>query len=85
MRKPAFCFCVNKRADQLRGNPVPLFSLHRQFNTSENFKPLTMFCGSTSRFVSNLLGNPEDRFSDDAAHIVFDVCYSQILLFIKRR
>ena len=28
------------------------------------------FCGCTARFVSDLVGNPEDRFSCDTAHIV---------------
>ena len=28
-----------------------------------NFKPLAIFCGCTARFVSGLVGNPEDRFS----------------------
>ena len=30
---------------------------------------LTIFCGSTARFVSDLVGNPDNRFSHDAAHI----------------
>ena len=42
MRKPAFCICENKDADQLRG---------------------------TARFVSDLVGNPEDRFSHNDAHM----------------
>ena len=55
MRKPAFCKCENKDADQLRGN--------------RNFKPLAIFRGCTARFVSDLVGNPEDRFSHNEAHI----------------
>ena len=27
----------------------------------QNFKPLTILCGLTARFVSDLVGNPEDR------------------------
>ena len=36
-----------------------------------NFKPLTIFCGctGTARFVSNLVRNPENRFSHDAVRI----------------
>ena len=30
-----------------------------------NFKPLPSFCGCAGRFVSYLVGNPEDRFSRD--------------------
>ena len=32
-----------------------------------NLKPLAIFCGCTVRFVSDLVGNSEDRFSNDAA------------------
>ena len=32
-----------------------------------NLKPLAIFCGCTARFVSDLVGNPEDRVSYDAA------------------
>ena len=77
VRKPAFCICENKEADQLCGNreadqrlcfrytdtTIPLLS------KSENFKLLAIFCGCTARFVSNLVGNPEDRFSHNKAQI----------------
>ena len=80
MRKTAFCICENKDADQLRGNreadqrlcfrytdtTIPLLS------KSENFKLLAIFCGCTAWFVSDLVGNPEDRFSHNEAHIVKD-------------
>ena len=55
VRKPAFCICENKDADQLRGNG--------------NFKPLAIFCGCTARFVSELVRNPEDRFSHNGSSI----------------
>ena len=32
-----------------------------------NFKPLAMLCGCTAWFVSDLVGNPEDRFSHNEA------------------
>ena len=77
MRKPAFCICENKDADQLRSNcavdqrrcfrymdrTIPLLSKF------QNFKPLAIFCGSTAWFVSDLVGNPEDRFSHNEAQI----------------
>ena len=44
MRKPAFCICENKDADQLRSN-------------------------CADRFVSDLIENPEDRFSHNEAHM----------------
>ena len=37
-----------------------------------NFKPLAIFCGCTTRLVSDLVGNPEDRFIHDTAQIVQD-------------
>ena len=33
------------------------------------FKPLAIFCGCTDWFVSDLVGNPEHRFSRDAAQM----------------
>ena len=61
MRKPTFCICENKDADQLRGNreadqglcfrytnsTIPLLS------KSEIFKPLAIFCSCTAWFVSD--------------------------------
>ena len=32
-----------------------------------NLEPLAIFCGCTARFVSDLVGNPEDRVSYDMA------------------
>ena len=36
----------------------------------QNFKPLAIFWGGTAWFVWDLVGNPEDRFFDVAAHII---------------
>ena len=58
MRKPDFPKCENKRTDQLHSH---CFLLHTAY--VQNFKPLDIFCGCTVRFVSDLVGNPEDRFS----------------------
>ena len=46
-------------------------STHYNPSTSQirNFKPLTIFSGRATRFVSDLVGNPDDRFSHDAAQI----------------
>ena len=68
MRKPAFCICKNKGADQLRCiRAGTLFSLS-SFQ-SQNYKHLAIFCGYSVRFVLDLVGNPEDRFSHDLAHL----------------
>ena len=63
MRKSAFSICENKGADQL----------HVIFATSivqtiYFLKPLSIFCGCSARFVSDHVGNPEDRFSRDESH-----------------
>ena len=76
MRKPDFCKCENKDADQLRGNREADQRLGFRYTNStipllpncENFKPLAIFCDCTARFVSDLVGNPEDRFSQNEAH-----------------
>ena len=73
MRKPAFCICENKDADQLRGNREAdqRLCLYNPFTTLiRNFKHLAIFCGCTARFVSDLVGNPEDRFSHNEAHML---------------
>ena len=35
----------------------------------QNFRSLSFLCACTARFVSDLVGKLEDRFSKDAAHI----------------
>ena len=78
VRKPGFCICENKDADQLRSNCAAdqrhLFSLYGEYNPSttefRNFKSLAIFCGCTARFVSDQVENPPERFSYVAAHIM---------------
>ena len=72
MRKPMFCICEKKDADQLDPPPPP----------PRNFKPLAIFCSCTVWFVSNMVGNPEDRFSHDEAHIAFEDGYRVEILDI---
>ena len=77
MRIPAFCICENKDADQLRFAVTAklisafvfatwivqsLFYLNPKSQDS-------ILCGCTARFVSDLVGNPEDRFSHNEAHL----------------
>ena len=52
MRKPDFCICENKGADQC-------LCFHYKIL---NFKSLAIFFGCTARFVSDKVGNPEDSF-----------------------
>ena len=81
--KTGFCICENKDADQLRGNreadqrlcfrhtdsTIPLLPIY------EISKPLVIFCGCTTRFVWDLVGNPEDRFSQNEALIIQERLY----------
>ena len=82
MRKPAFCICENKDADQLRGNAklISAFVFATQivqslYFLSTNFKSLTILCGRAAWFVCDLVGNPEDRFSHNEAQIVSQCLY----------
>ena len=77
MRKPKFCKYDNKGADQLRSNRATYQRLCYRYvdtkipllNKSESSNPPIAFCCCKAVFVSDLVGNPEDRFSHDAAHI----------------
>ena len=79
MRKPAFCICENKDANQLRGNSEDDQRLCFRYTDStipllakfiQNFMPLDIFYRYTAWFVLDLVGNPEDRFSHNEAQIV---------------
>ena len=68
LRKSAFY--NNKRENK---GTSSLISLHRQNHPSasytQNFKPLTIFCGCTARLVFGLVGNHRVRVSCDVAQI----------------
>ena len=77
MRKPDFCICGNKDADQLRGNGEADQRLCFRYIDStilllpiyiQNFKPLAILRGCTARFVWDLVGNRKERFSHNEAH-----------------
>ena len=65
MRKPTFCICKNKGADQLRGNQEVdqhLCFRHTdrtipRLSKSKNFQLLAIFCACTAQFVSDLFVN----------------------------
>ena len=79
MRKPDFGYAKTKAqiscANQLRGNHATdqRLCFHYIDSTipllpkSEIYKFLAIFCHCTAWFVSDLVGNPKDRFSHDAA------------------
>ena len=60
IRKPYFCICGNKGAEKLQCNR----------EADQRLNPLSI-CGYTARFVFGLVGDPEDRISRDAAHVVY--------------
>ena len=80
MRKPAFCLCENKDADQLRGTAKlisvfvfatrivqSLFFLNPKFQASSHLVQFySLVCVGTGR-------NPEDRFSQNEAHFTMHV------------
>ena len=78
MRKPAFCICENKDADQLRGNRetdqrlcfIATGIVQSLYFLNRNFKHLDIFCGCTAWFVWDLVGNPDDRFSQNEAQVI---------------
>ena len=75
MRKPAFCICENKGEDQLRGNRTADQCLCFRPTGSTillppKFKISSLYLMLLSvLFVSDLVGNPEVRFSYDEAHM----------------
>ena len=76
LRKPDFCICKNKDADQLRGYCKAdqrlcfCYIVQSLPFLNTKFQASSLFCDFTARFVSNLVGNPEDWFSQNAAHMV---------------
>ena len=70
MSNPAFCIiCENKGADQLLSFRyinskivIFLYFLNPKFHPSEHLL----------WFVSEQVGNPEDRFSHDMAYLIYD-------------
>ena len=75
MRKPAFCICENKDADQL-GSYCAASQL-LCFRYADSTTPLLSqseisshpFCGYTALLMSDLAGNPEDRIPRVADHM----------------
>ena len=75
MRKPDFCLCENKGADQLHSNCEA--DQHLCFRNTDStisllLKLLAWLCDCTCRFLSDLVENPEDWFSCVEAHVCAD-------------
>ena len=67
--KPAFCICENKGVYQLCSNcTADQWVCFRYIDSKiRNFKPLAFFRGCTAWFVLDLVRNPENKISHDAA------------------
>ena len=73
MRKRDFDLYKNKDTDQLHSNRKADQRLYFHYTDSTFalvFKLLPIFQGCTGRFMSDLVGNPENRFSRFMAAIV---------------
>ena len=71
MRKPDFRICEDKDTDQLRSNCAAdqrLCFRYTDSTISLVSNLLAILRGCTVRFVSDLVGNPEERFSHNEAH-----------------
>ena len=69
MRKPTFCICENKDADQLRGNR------EADQRLCFPFKDSTIPLLPKSEMYSPVcVGNPDDRFSHNEAHFACVNC-----------
>ena len=93
MRKPDFYLCENKGADQLRSNcEADQRFCFRYTDSTISFllkskisKFLACFCDCAGLFVSDLVGNPEDRFSRVAAHIKAWLTYNKVHVFTDQK
>ena len=72
MRKPDFTYAKTKAQISCAVRNNCAANQHLCFRYTYNTIPLlpksSFFCGCTFQFVSDLVGNAEDRFSSDAAY-----------------
>ena len=70
MRKPIFAYAKTKTqiSFAVAAKPISAFVFDTDSTISLLLKTLAVFCGCTARFVSDLVGNHEDRFSHNEAH-----------------
>ena len=75
--KTCFLYMPKQRLES-----APMFSQQRYYIILI-LNLLAIFCGCLARFVSDLVGTPEDRFSHDAAHFKLTLLFfaSSILPF----
>ena len=79
MRKPTFCVCENKDADQLRGDREADQRLYFRYidstipllSKSDIFKLLAILCSCTAWFVLDQVGNQNVGFLMSRLNFVF--------------
>ena len=81
MRKRDYHLCVNKGADQLISAFVCATRIVLISKKMQKFKLLACYCDCIGRFVSELVGNPVDRFSRVAAKMITDIHTSSDMHF----
>ena len=82
MRKPAYAKTKTQISFAVTAKLISAFVFTTYleqflFFLNRNLKPLAIFCSCTAWFVSDQVGNPEDRFSHNEAHIF--VCIGGVL------
>ena len=82
-RKPAFCICENKDADQLRCNREADQRLC--FHYTDSSIPLLPKSEISARFVLDLVGNPEKRVFSQRGSIYVSSPYSLYPRHLCRR
>ena len=71
MRKPAFGICENKDAKLISAFVFATYNVDSTIPLLPKYeiKSLAILCDCTACCVWDLVGNPEDRFSHNEAHI----------------
>ena len=80
MRKPDFCTCKNKDADQLCSYFVFATRFVQFLFLNRNFKLLACLCECSGWLVYDMVGDPEDHFSHVMAHLIVTLCIHKLLI-----
>ena len=71
MRNSAFSTCKKQRHRSAAADQRLCFCYidSTLLSSIRNYKPLAIFCACTAWFVSDVVGNPEDKSSHDEAYL----------------
>ena len=78
MRKPAFCICKNKKRRSASRISAFFFCCTDSTIPLHNKSKISILCGCTAWFVSDLVGNPKDQFSHNKAQMVHIMITSSV-------